>query len=140
MRRFQSTPVVLLRTPGGPVLTAWVGTAVHLRLLGLAGAPALPAARGLLIPRCASVHTIGMRFPLDVAFVSWPLGHACEVAAVFEAVPPRRFVCVRGTRHRYLAALEAASGTFRALDLAPGARLTVVFEQRPRGYTSGASQ
>jgi len=36
------------------------------RLLGLAFLPAERAPAGLLIPRCRSVHTFGMRFPIDV--------------------------------------------------------------------------
>jgi uncharacterized protein len=40
------------------------------RLLGLArlGARELPAGHALLIRPCTSIHTFGMRFPLDVAF------------------------------------------------------------------------
>jgi uncharacterized membrane protein (UPF0127 family) len=29
----------------------------------------LPVAQGLLIPRCASVHTLFMRYPLDVIYL-----------------------------------------------------------------------
>lgn len=39
------------------------------RLRGLAGLARLPAGHGLLIPRCRSVHTLGMRFALDVLFL-----------------------------------------------------------------------
>jgi uncharacterized protein len=39
------------------------------RLRGLLGAPPLPAGRGLLLVRCRAVHTLGMRHPIDVAFV-----------------------------------------------------------------------
>jgi len=39
------------------------------RLLGLALIPRERAGAGLLIPRCRSVHTYGMRFPLDVLFL-----------------------------------------------------------------------
>jgi uncharacterized membrane protein (UPF0127 family) len=39
------------------------------RLLGLALLRAGRAGEGLLIPRCGSVHTFGMRFPLHLIFL-----------------------------------------------------------------------
>src|SRR3954471_18195284 len=39
------------------------------RLLGLAWLRALPPGHALLIPDCRSVHTFGMRFPIDVTFL-----------------------------------------------------------------------
>ena len=39
------------------------------RLLGLAVLAPEQAGPGLLIPRCRSVHTFGMRFAIDVLFV-----------------------------------------------------------------------
>jgi len=62
------------------------------RLLGLSLLPRERAGPGLLIPRCRSVHTFGMRFALDLLF----LDRAGGVVAVRRAVPPRRFVAQRG--------------------------------------------
>jgi hypothetical protein len=39
------------------------------RLLGLALLAPDRAGEGLLIPRCRSVHTFGMRFPIHLVFV-----------------------------------------------------------------------
>src|SRR3954463_1977717 len=39
------------------------------RLLGLAFLRSLPSGHALLIPDCRSVHTFGMRFRIDVAFL-----------------------------------------------------------------------
>jgi uncharacterized protein len=39
------------------------------RLLGLALLGPDRAGEGLLLPRCRAIHTIGMRFPLDVVFL-----------------------------------------------------------------------
>jgi uncharacterized membrane protein (UPF0127 family) len=39
------------------------------RLLGLALLARERAGPGLLIPRCRSVHTLGMRFPVDLIFL-----------------------------------------------------------------------
>jgi uncharacterized protein len=62
------------------------------RLLGLAWRDRAAAGSGLLIPRCASVHTFGMRFALDVFF----LDRAGRVIAVRRRVPPRRVVWQHG--------------------------------------------
>jgi uncharacterized membrane protein (UPF0127 family) len=61
------------------------------RLLGLAHLDREQAGPGLLIPRCASVHTFGMRFPLDLYF----LGERGDVIAVRRGVPARRLAFCR---------------------------------------------
>jgi uncharacterized protein len=65
-----------------------VATTCISRLLGLAWLAREDAGPGLLIPRCRSVHTSGMRFPIDVLF----LGSAGEVIERIEAVPPGRLL------------------------------------------------
>lgn len=62
------------------------------RLLGLAGLEREQAGQGLLIPRCASVHTFGMRFPLDLVF----LGGDGLPVDVRLRVRPRRLAWCRG--------------------------------------------
>jgi uncharacterized membrane protein (UPF0127 family) len=64
------------------------------RALGLAWLDDLPPEIGLLIPRCRSVHTFGMRFPLDVVF----LDPTAAVVCVVERLPPRRHAAVRRAR------------------------------------------
>jgi uncharacterized membrane protein (UPF0127 family) len=72
------------------------------RLLGLALLPRDAAGPGLLIPRCSSVHTCWMRFPLDI----WFLDAGGAPLAVRRGVPPWRVV-----RHRGAAAvLELPAG------------------------------
>lgn len=39
------------------------------RLIGLAGLRALPPASALLLPGTRSIHTLGMRFPLDLVWL-----------------------------------------------------------------------
>jgi uncharacterized protein len=68
------------------------------RLLGLA-LRRRPPRHALLLPRCRSVHTFGMRFPLDLIW----LDREGRVLRVDEAVPPWR---VRSCR-RAAAVLEA---------------------------------
>jgi uncharacterized protein len=72
------------------------------RLLGLSWRDRSKAGPGLLIPRCSSVHTFGMRFELDVFF----LDGAGRVVVGHRAVPPRRVLCCREA----CAVLEIPSG------------------------------
>jgi uncharacterized membrane protein (UPF0127 family) len=62
------------------------------RLLGLAWRDREEAGPGLLIPRCSSVHTFGMRFALDVYF----LDSEGRVISFRRRVPPRRVLRRRG--------------------------------------------
>ncbi len=62
------------------------------RLLGLALLARMPADGGLLIPRCRSVHTFGMRFAIDLVF----LDRAGEVLLLVCGVAPGRVVSCPG--------------------------------------------
>jgi uncharacterized membrane protein (UPF0127 family) len=103
--------VVHLRRPSGGTLAALVAERYGQRLLGLAGLPALPPDTGLLIPRCRSVHTFGMRFSIDVLFVTVE-GGSLRVHDVRLGVPPFRVVrrAPRARTQSGLAVLELASG------------------------------
>lgn len=68
-----------------------VATTRRARLLGLALLPADSAGPGLVIPRCRSVHTFGMRFPIDVVFLD---AGGSEIERR-HGVPPLRFVSCR---------------------------------------------
>jgi uncharacterized membrane protein (UPF0127 family) len=73
------------------------------RMKGLARLDAMPAGVALHIPRCRSVHTFTMRFPLDLI---WLAGDGKPVR-VDRAVPPRRLkLCLRGR-----SVVEANAGT-----------------------------
>lgn len=61
------------------------------RLLGLAGLRCDQAGAGLLIPRCRSIHTFGMRFAIDVFFLD-PAGGVVERRL---RVPPGRLLRCR---------------------------------------------
>ncbi|MBA2479912.1 MAG: DUF192 domain-containing protein [Planctomycetes bacterium] len=64
------------------------------RLFGLAYLDPLQAGVRLLIPRCRSVHTFGMRFALDVTF----LAHDDQPLRVVRGVPAGRVLwCTRAT-------------------------------------------
>ena len=116
-------PVARVTLPGGGRLDAWVAEPRAARLIGLAGLREMPPAAALLLPRCRAVHTFGMRFAIDVAFVSWPPAcGACEVASIAPSVAPGRLVYARGR----LAALEAAAGALPP-EVGPGALCRFAF-------------
>ena len=93
----------LRRLPEVEVLGLRVRAAIDplSRLLGLAGLREELAGAGLLLPRCRSIHTLGMRFPIDVAFLGQD---GCPVS-VSRRVSPGRFVSDR----RAVAVLEVPS-------------------------------
>ena len=72
------------------------------RLLGLALLRRERAGSGLLIPRCRSVHTVGMRFSVDLVF----LDERSRPLREIRAVPPFRIVSCRGAA----AVLELPAG------------------------------
>jgi len=95
------------------------------QLIGLIGAPVLPAGSGLWLPRCNAIHTFGLRFPIDVLFadVSW------RVVRLLHTLPPLR-IClpIRHACHT----IELPAGTLKHYEVeigdllaiqGPGARL-----------------
>jgi uncharacterized protein len=86
-RRFEGAPTVEVEGVEVPVAVG-----LRARLLGLSGLDLVRAGPGLLIPRCSSVHTFGMRFALDVHF----LDRSGRVISARRDVGPRRFLSHRG--------------------------------------------
>jgi hypothetical protein len=86
------------------------------RLVGLLGTAAIADGEGLWIVPCRGVHTLGMRYPIDVAF----LDARGVVVGILEGLPPNRIGPVfRGAR----GALELRSGILAATGTVPGDRL-----------------
>jgi uncharacterized protein len=82
-----------------------VAAGLRARLLGLAWLDRERAGAGLLIPRCSSVHTFGMRFALDLFF----LDEDGRELSVRRGIGPRRFASDR----RASAVLELPTGADR---------------------------
>jgi uncharacterized membrane protein (UPF0127 family) len=80
----------------------YVATTFGARLLGLAWLREPAPGCALLIPRCRSVHTFGMRFALDVAF----LDEGGVPLRVERSVGARRVLSCRGA----FAVLETRAG------------------------------
>jgi uncharacterized membrane protein (UPF0127 family) len=86
--------------PGGLVVCE--ATTALARLRGLMGLDELPPGAGLHLTRCRSVHTLGMRFALDVIWLDADGG----LVRVDADVAPRRH---RGTR-RARSVVEVGAG------------------------------
>jgi uncharacterized membrane protein (UPF0127 family) len=83
------------------------------RLRGLLGRGPLCAGEALILLPCRAVHMLGMRFPLDVAF----LDNAGSVVAAYHGLAPGS----RSQWHRRaLLALEMPAGTLAATGTLPG--------------------
>jgi len=85
--RLASLPLSRVAGRVVPVAVDW-----RSRLLGLSHLDRPRAGAGLLIPSCASVHSFGMRFDLDLFF----LDRRGRVLSLRRAVPPRRVAWERG--------------------------------------------
>lgn len=103
-----------LRTADGRCIARHVRMACSFRSrwIGLLNDAAIPDQEGLLLVPGGSIHTLGMRFAIDVVF----LNRQMRVLGLMEQVPPWRVVM-------------GPSGTARVLELAPGkivaTRLTI---------------
>src|SRR5690606_1108949 len=82
------------------------------RLRGLLGRPPPPPGYGLLIRPCRAIHTIGMRYAIDVVFFD-------QKGRIVRAIPhvrPARIAACSGAH----AAGELAVGSIECFRLAPG--------------------
>ena len=89
------------------------------RLVGLLGTRALAPTHGLWLKPCGGVHTLGMRYPIDVVF----LDKESRVKKVASRLRPYRF-CL--ARPGVSSALELPAGTLDEVDVQLGDSL--VFE------------
>lgn len=100
----------------GEVLAALeVADKFSARLRGLLGRDGLDGA--LLLPKTKAVHTLGMRFPLDIAYCDK------EMRVVATSSVGRYRVC--RPRLRAACVIEAESGAFERWGLRPGDALEV---------------
>jgi uncharacterized membrane protein (UPF0127 family) len=87
------------------------------RLKGLLGTSELAAGNGLLIHPCSSIHTFGMKYPIDVIFLSSEL----EVLRVIDSISAMRAACCLGSAM----ALELPAGTAAKAHTLAGHHLTI---------------
>ena len=97
------------------------------RFWGLMGRRALADSEALLISPCYSVHTMFMRFPIDVIF----LDGDTRVLKVARALKPFRAAVRRGAR----SVLELNPGAASAAGVSIGSR--VLLTEGPRSHDRG---
>ncbi len=88
-------------------------TTSRYRARGLIGRTNLDQARALWISPCKQVHTIGMRFPIDVVF----LGRRHEVVHIISEMKPWR---ISRLALRAIGALELPVGTLGSVGIRMG--------------------
>lgn len=90
----------------------WHAVSAWERSRGLLGRARLQAGEGMLIRQCRMVHTVGMGYPLDLAFIDG----SGRVRKLVSALPPLRMAGSLGA----CATLEMAPGSVAALGLRQG--------------------
>jgi uncharacterized membrane protein (UPF0127 family) len=99
------------------IARARVATTYWSRFWGLMGRGPLPPGEGLLIDPCSSVHTMFMRFPIDVVF----LDRGDRVIKVAAELKPYRAALCRGSRR----VLECVAGTAQVAGIRIGDQLRI---------------
>ena len=97
---------------------AWIASHFHQRLQGLLFRPQLQVGEGLLLVGVKSIHTFGMRYLLDVVFLSADF----TICGLHEALSRNRVAIGRRTACH---ALELPSGTISWSSLRMNDRLIV---------------
>jgi hypothetical protein len=87
----------------------------HTRLRGIMGWKGMRRGEGMLIRPTFSIHTMFVRFPIDVVF----LDRDMTVVSIAHGLKPWRFAAARKAK----SVLELAAGECRRLELEPGDRL-----------------
>ncbi|MGA2192876.1 MAG: DUF192 domain-containing protein [Nitrospirota bacterium] len=88
------------------------------RMKGLLGKDSLPPDEGLLISPCSSIHTVGMRFPIDVIFYD----RTMRALAVVKGLKPYRITC---WHPRARGVIELPAGTLSRAPVEPGDELVI---------------
>lgn len=88
------------------------------RAAGLIGRRSWPEDTALLIRPCRAIHTIGMRFAIDVLFTD----AEGNITGVMRSVPPGRVMIRGGRSARYV--YEFTAGSLDGIEIRPGDLLT----------------
>jgi uncharacterized membrane protein (UPF0127 family) len=89
------------------------------RMKGLLGKKNMQAGEALLIKPCMSIHTVGMRFPIDVAF----LNTKNKVTAIVNNLKPQR---ITRLYFKAISVLELPAGTLNTTDTRIGDEIDII--------------
>jgi uncharacterized membrane protein (UPF0127 family) len=123
----ESGPFVVHNRTRGATLAARVHLAdtPRSRRIGLLKHKALPAGEGLWIFPTQAIHTFGMRFPIDVAF----LDRSLRVKRIYHQLQPYRLTSlIWGAQ----SVLELASGSLAGTGTAVGDQLQFTIHEGPQ--------
>ena len=123
MLRHPERPYELLNSRRGGVVAGRVELAVdsETRRRGLLGRDAFEEGSALIIAPCSAVHTLFMRFAIDVVFVA----RDGRVRKTYAAVPARRMAFSVGA----FAVIELPAGTLARAEAIPGDVLQLAARQ-----------
>ena len=112
--------MTLVHEPTGAVVAASVDVALtrNERRRGLLGRDSLADDAAMFIAPCMAIHTVGMAFPIDVAFVD----AQGRIVRMVHSMRPWRLAASFGGR----AVIELAAGRLRECDVNVGDRLSLV--------------
>ena len=95
------------------------------RTLGLLACKSLDASEGLWLERCWGIHTVGMRFAIDVLF----LDERFRIVSIRRDVRPGRLAIAQSNATHVV---ELRAGTCERFDLLSGDRMAFVLNDRSR--------
>jgi len=118
MNRYPNLPVMRLCVEGKATgVRVYDARNFVARLFGLLGRRPLAIGEALWLEPCSSVHTLGMRYAIDVVF----LDGAGRVLTTRDALAPRRMTATR----RATCAIELPQHSAGLLGIAPGKQLSM---------------
>ncbi|MHB8148209.1 MAG: DUF192 domain-containing protein [Vulcanimicrobiaceae bacterium] len=94
------------------------------RTLGLLKRTSIGADEGLWIDRCWGIHTVGMKFPIDVVF----LDQAFRIVSIRRNV---RSGCLAVAQANAMHVVELRAGTCEEFDLLCGDRMALIESMHP---------
>ena len=97
---------------------ALMANTLRARMVGLLGRSGLSQGEALVFPRCTAIHTIGMRFAIDVIFID----RAWRVVAVRSGLVPGRLAVAAG---KAWGVIEAAADVIQRAQIEVGDQLEI---------------
>src|SRR6187549_4056125 len=118
MWRYPNLPRLRVKVDGRETdVRAFRASSFTARMFGLLGRRPLERGEALWLKPCASVHTLGMRYPIDVVF----LDRDGAVVGMRSALGPRRVAGASDAR----SVLELPANLGDELGIRPGVRVTL---------------
>jgi uncharacterized membrane protein (UPF0127 family) len=99
-----------------------VATVTVFRMVGLLNTPRLHGGEALIIKPARTIHSMGMRFPIDVVFLDRHL----KVLKIFDRLEPTNRACFYRGGFSSQLAIELPAGTIQNTDLQIGDQIQLI--------------